>query len=386
MLDIFDEEFARNPWPVLSSLRNENAGVHRIATPDGPPAWLVTRFVDVHQCLLDDRLSTNIRFADGLDYQGFAVGAPLDIFQTSDADDLARMRQALVAELAPRRLDQWTAHTFQLFEPMLHQLHGVTEFDFIDRIAIPLPAVLLGDLLGLPDDARDQLLAWANSTLRPNGAPRARDTLASMQKIIEIVIAHGHRSTDHTLLTRLITANRVKVTELAGLLFYLLFVWYEVLVDLLAGSVWALSNNHEQLEALRLGSDPSGAVDELLRFLSPQVLAGPRFAITDIKLGGHTIAAGQTALLCLASANRDPQRFAHSDELDLTRAPQPHLALGHGTHACLGAALVRPVTAAVLSQLYHHWPRLHATGHRDAIAWRCGFRHRGPLTLPVKTS
>lgn len=383
MLDIFDEDFARNPWPVLSSLRDKDAGVHRVATPDGPPAWLVTRFADVHQCLLDDRLSTNVRFADGVDYQGFAVPAPLDVFQTSDADDLARLRQALVTELAPRRLDQWSAQAAQLIEPTLRQLQGVTEFDFVDRVAIPLPAVILGELLGLPNGARDRLLAWANLTMRPGAAPRARDTLASMREIIAIVIEYGHRGEEQTLLTRLIAASTVKSNELAGLLFYLLFVWYEVLIDLLAGSVLALSSSHGQLEALR-GSDQTRAVDELLRFLSPQVLAGPRFAVADVEIGGHTIAAGQTALLCLAAANHDPQRFDRPDELDLTRSPKPHVALGHGTHACVGAALVRPITAGVLTQLYTQWPRLKVTDHEDAIAWRSGFRHRGPLALAVK--
>lgn len=383
MLDIFDEEFARNPWPMLASLRDKGGGMHRVATPDGPPAWLVTRFRDVHQCLLDDRLSTNVRFADGVDYQGFAVPAPLDVFQTSDADDLARLRQALVAELAPRRLDEWTAQASQLIEPTLRQLQKVPEFDFVGRVAIPLPAAILGELLGLPDDARDRLLAWANSTMHPGAAPRARDTLTSMQEIIAIIIEYGHRSAEQTLLTRVIAANSVKANELAGLLFYLLFVWYEVLMDLLAGSVLALSNSHEQLEALR-GSDQTGAVDELLRFLSPQVLAGPRFAVTDVKIGGHTIIAGQTALLCLASANHDPQRFDRPDELDLTRPSKPHVALGHGAHACVGAALVRPITAGVLNQLYTRWPGLKVIDHEDAIAWRSGFRHRGPLALAVK--
>jgi cytochrome P450 len=323
VLDIFDEEFARNPWPVLSALRSEGGGVHRVTTPDGPPAWLVTRFADVHQCLLNDRLSTNVRFADGIDYHGFAVPAPLDAFQTSDANDLARLRQALVAELAPRRLDEWPAQAAQLIEPTISQLQGCAEVDFVDRVAIPLPAVILSELLGLPDDARDQLLAWANATMRPGEAPRARDTLTSMREIIAIAIEYGHQSTDQTLLTRLITASNMKTNELAGLLFYLLFVWYEVLIDLLAGSVLALSSNHEQLHALRLGSDQTAAVDELLRFLSPQVLAGPRFAVADVKIGGHTIAAGQTALLCLASANHDPDRFDRPDELDLTRPPSP---------------------------------------------------------------
>ncbi|MFR9750131.1 cytochrome P450 [Nocardia sp. 004] len=380
---MFGEGFARNPWPVLSSLRDDSGGVHRVATPDGPPAWLVTRAADVHRCLLDNRLSTNVRFAKGSDYRGFAVPAPMDAFQTSDPDDLARLRRGLIAELAPRRLGEWTTRISQLIAPTINRLERVDDIDFVDRVAVPLPAVILGDLLGLPDDARDRLLAWAESTMRADAAPRARDTLASMQQITSIVIEHGRATPDRSVLARLITDGQLSGDQLTGLVFYLLFVWYEVLIDLLAGSVLALSNRPRQLDTFRCG-DQLAAVDELLRYLSPQMLAGPRFPVVDVAIGGHVIPAGQTILLCLASANHDPERFDRPDELDLSRSPQSHMALGHGSHACIGAALVRPITAGVLDQLFSRWPELRVTNDENAITWRSGFRHRGPRALPIR--
>ena len=78
VLDVFDAGFAAHPWPVLRDLRNDG-GVHRIRTPDGPAAWLVTRYEDVRSGLLDDRLSTHVRYATGDDYRGFAVPPPLDV-------------------------------------------------------------------------------------------------------------------------------------------------------------------------------------------------------------------------------------------------------------------------------------------------------------------
>ncbi len=127
-------------------------------------------------------------------------------------------------------------------------------------------------------------------------------------------------------------------------------------------------------------------MDELLRYLSPQVVSGPRFATAELDIAGHTIGSGDTVLLCLAAANHDPDIFDNPAELDLSRTNNPHLGLGHGGHSCLGTALVRAITGAVLETLLlgSRTPTL-ACDPRD-IQWRSGFRHRGPLELPVVLS
>ncbi|MFE6859439.1 cytochrome P450 [Nocardia sp. NPDC057668] len=384
MLSIFDEEFARDPWQVLRSLR-DGGGAHRVATPDGPPAWLVTRYSDVREGLLDARLSTNLRYSAGADYRGFAVPEPLDVFQRSDLDELARLRGRVTGQL--RRAGEWSGQAGKLMRERLAELDGAGDFDFVEQVALPLPALILGELLGLPDVERDALARWAAATLRPEAAPRARDTLATMAEIVEAVIAHGRAGSADTMLGRLVRDEShgpaADSGELPGLLFYLLFVWYEVLMDVLAGAVLTLSGRPDQLAAVRTAAESAAPVDELLRFLSPQVLAGPRFAVTDLVIGGKTVAAGETVLLCLAAANHDPERFADPGVLDLARTPNPHVALGHGAHACVGAGLLRPVLGAVLAELYGHWPGLHATVAEREVRWRSGFRHRGPLRLPV---
>ncbi|RDI41762.1 cytochrome P450 [Nocardia mexicana] len=382
MLRIFDRDFARDPWPMLRSLRNAG-GVHRVETPDGPPAWLVTRFEDVRAGLLDDRLTPVARYSAGSDYRGFAVPAPLDAFQNSDPDDHARIRRVVVGELRPRRLGEWTDAAAALVRPNLRRLDDIREFDFVGQVAVPLPAAVLGELLGLSAPVRESLLAWANSTLAADAAPPARDTLATMGTIITAAIEHARRSGEDTMLGRLARADGLSSGELASLVFYLLFVWYEVLVDVVAGAVLVFSAGPDRLDAWLSGIDRPTAVDELLRYLSPQVLAGPRFAMTDIAIGEYSIAAGDTVLLCLAAANRDPEIFDMPDELDLRRSPNPQLSLGYGIHACAGTGLVRPVLAAVLDGIYAHWPKLRVTVDAQTVSWRSGFRHRGPLTLPV---
>ncbi|WP_330232670.1 cytochrome P450 [Nocardia sp. NBC_00508] len=388
MTDVFDPEFARDPWPTLDRLRT-GGGVHRIRTPDGPPAWLVTRYGDVRAGLLDHRLSTQVRYANSDDYRGFAVPPPLDNLLNAAPADHARLRGLVTAELSPRRLAEWSGLAPDLVNSLLRDLDSGEPIDFVEQLAVPLPAAVLGELLGLDEPTRERLRGWANSTLLPSGSPpRARDTLTTMLAIITDTTAHARTHRTNTVLGRLVAAHMDSgsptADELAGLLFYLLFVWYEVLVDLVAGSVLTLLGRPDQRELLRAMPDKQGAVDELLRYLSPQVLAGPRFATAELTIGETTIQPGQTVLLCLASANHDAEIFARPEELDLTRDRGAQLALGYGVHACLGNALVHTVTAAVLDHVLTRWPDSVLLVDEREIVWRSGFRHRGPLALPMK--
>ncbi|MET9027342.1 cytochrome P450 [Nocardia sp. NPDC004168] len=386
MTDVFDSDFARNPWPTLERLRIEG-GVHRVRTPDGPPAWLVTRYRDVRAGLLDERLSTRVRYAQGDDYRGFSVPPPLDAMLSAAPADHARLRGLVTSELSPRRLAEWTDRAPRLVDSLLHEDDSGETVDLVERLAVPLPAAVLGELLGLDDHTAERLRGWAHSTLLPSAAPpRARDTLATMLAIIADATARAPRS--DTALGRWVGAHRAcgspTGAELTGLLFYLLFVWYEVLADLIAGSVLTLLGSPGLRQTWYALGDKRSAVDELLRHLSPQVLAGPRFATTDLVIGDTTIAAGQTVLLCLASANHDPEIFPRPAVPDLARDRADQLALGYGMHACLGNALVHTVTAAALEHVLTRWPDAALAVDEREIAWRSGFRHRGPLTLPVR--
>jgi len=388
VLDVFYAGFAAYPWSTLRDLRNDG-GVHRIRTPDGPPAWLVTRYADVRAGLLDERLSTHIRHARGEDYRGFVVPPPLDVsFLNAEPADHARLRRIVTAELSPRRLAEWTSTAPDLVASCLKSIDA-GPVEVITSLAVPLPAAVLGELLGLAETERQALLNWATTTLVPSATPpRARDTLGTMLALITAVAQRARTEPTDTVLARLVHGRDedhvLSADELAGLLFYLLFVWYEVLVDLVAGSMAALLPRPDQAELLRAGHVPAdAAVDELLRYLSPQVLAGPRFAITDLEIGAHTIPAGETVLLCLAAANHDPACFIDPETVDLARAHNPHLGLGYGGHSCLGTALVRTITGTLMQQLLTRWPDSRLAVPESEIAWRSGFRHRGPLALPV---
>ena len=120
-------------------------------------------------------------------------------------------------------------------------------------------------------------------------------------------------------------------------------------------------------------------MEEFLRFDSP-VQATDRIATRDVEIGGKRIRAGQFVVLLLAAGNRDPERFADPDRLDLGRPDNRHLAFGQGAHFCLGAHLARVETRIALERLLQRFPNFEADA--DDVTWRASLTLRGPASLP----
>jgi cytochrome P450 len=169
-----------------------------------------------------------------------------------------------------------------------------------------------------------------------------------------------------------------------SLAFLILFAGYENTVQLIGTAVLALLQHPDQLAALR--ADPSqlpAAIEEFARYDGPALLAIRRFPLADVTIGDVTVPAGETVLLSLAAANRDPRRFPDADRFDLGRDTAGHLALGHGIHYCVGAPLARLETRIALTALLERLPDLQLDGDPGDLRWRPSLRARGLLTLPV---
>jgi cytochrome P450 len=155
----------------------------------------------------------------------------------------------------------------------------------------------------------------------------------------------------------------LSVDELGMFLVQLLVAGNETTRHAISGALVALAEHPEQLD--RLAADPAlvpSAVEEVLRWTTP-VVSFLRTAVEDTELGGASVAAGDPVLLLYAAANRDPAEFGPSaGDFDVARAPNRHVALGHGPHFCLGAALARLELSAVLEGVVQRWRRLEPGG------------------------
>ncbi|MEV7003151.1 cytochrome P450 [Streptomyces sp. NPDC093982] len=381
-----------HPYDVYRRLR-DTAPVHRIAGPDGSPAWLVTRYDDVRETLADPRLSLDKRHAAPGSYRGLALPPALDAnLLNMDPPDHTRIRRLVGRAFTPRRVEQLRTPIRRTADRLLDALgpHGTA--DLIASYAAPLPITVICDLLGVPDQHRRDFREWTDALVAPDPArpQAAKEAVVAMLGFFTRLLADKRTEPADDLLCDLIAVrdtdgDRLSEDELMSLAFLILFAGYENTVQLIGNAVLALLDHPEQLAALR--ADPSRiplAVEEFARYDGPALLAIRRFPTEDVTIGGVTVPAGDTVLLSLSAADRDPARFPDPDRLDLGRDASGHLALGHGIHYCLGAPLARAETEIALAALLERFPEL-ALADGD-LRWRRSLRARGLLALPVTYS
>lgn len=389
-MDLADE-LINDPYGVYEQLRTTSP-VHRIRGADGRPAWIVTRYKDVRAGLADPRLSLDKKHAQAGTYQGLQLPPALDAnLLNMDPPDHTRIRRLVGKAFTPGRVSQLRTPTRAVADRLLDELGHEGSADLIAAYAAPLPITVICELLGIPGERRGDFRAWTQALIAPDPSqPDAAElAIGAMMRFFVALIAHKRKSPEDDLLSDLIAVRdsedgQLSEDELMSLVFLILFAGFENTVQLIGNAVWALLQHPEQLAALR--NDPSmipAAVEELARYEGPALLAIRRFPTEDVTIGGVAVPAGETVLLSLSAANRDPMRFTDPERLDIERDASGHVALGHGVHYCLGAPLARAETEIALTALLERFTVLELDGD-DAARWRSSLRARGLKSLPVR--
>lgn len=362
--------------------------VHQATTPDGAPVWLVTRYRDVKTALNDPRLSLNkIHARDG--YRGYALPPALDAnLLNLDPPDHTRLRRLISQVFTARRVSQLRPQIQAITDDLLDAVDTAQPVDLMGSLAVPLPVNVIGELLGVPAAERGQFRTWTTTLTTPARPADAAQAVANMQGYLTDLIARKRAEPADDLISAMIAArdhnDRLNEDELTSLAFLTLWAGYEASVHLIGNGILELLRHPDQLALLR--SRPEllpAAADELLRYTGPIPYAIRRFPTENIEIAGTAIPAGATVLLCLAAANRDPDRFPTPDTLDITRSDTAHLAFGHGIHHCLGAALARLETEIALGTLLNRYPRITLAINARNLRWHPSFRSRGLLELPI---
>jgi cytochrome P450 len=218
-------------------------------------------------------------------------------------------------------------------------------------------------------------------------AKEASDTVVAM--LGELVRTKQQQPGDD-LVSGLINARdgdeRLDNQELLSTIFQLIVAGHDTTTSLIGNSVVALLRNPDQLGRLR--ADPTklaAAVEELLRYDAPVPHATFRYAVEPVTIGDATIPAGAQVIISLAAANRDSDRYADPDALDIDRAESRHIAFGHGIHHCLGAVLARMEGQLAIGSLLRRFPQLRLAVPVDELHWDHGdgLVLRGLAELPV---
>ncbi|MBA5226170.1 MULTISPECIES: cytochrome P450 family protein [Streptomyces] len=405
---LFDWEFAANPYPAYAWLRTHSP-VHRTRLPSGVEAWLVTRYADARRALADPRLSKNPAHHDEPAHARGRTGIPgerkaelMTHLLNIDPPDHTRLRRLVSTAFTPRRVAEFAPRVQELTDRLIDGFAARGEADLIHEFAFPLPIYAICDLLGVPREDQDDFRDWAGMMIRHGKGPRG-GVARSVKKMRGYLAELIHRKREalpaeaapgEDLVSGLIRASdegeHLTENEVAAMAFILLFAGFETTVNLIGNGTHALLTHPEQRARLQdsLAAGDMGlletGVEELLRFDGPVELATWRFATRPLTLGGQDIAPGEAVLVVLAAADRDPERFAEPDVLDLTRRDNQHLGYGHGIHYCLGAPLARLEGRTALATLLTRLPDLRLAVDSTELRWRGGLIMRGLRTLPVE--
>lgn len=381
--------FHENPYPTYRWLREQ---VPVCEQPDA--SFIVSRFADLDMIYRDTKRFLSDKkqvFAPK-----YGVDSPLYEHHTTslvfnDPPLHTRVRKVMVGALNPRALAQMEPGLIVMVDRLLDNMDGETEL--IHGFAGAIPIELIGNLLGIPADAREPLRDWSLAilgALEPalsaeqlaTGNQAVTDFLAYLREIIEDRRTNPlDPATD--VLTRLIQADDdggLTDVELYQNCIFILNAGHETTTNLIGNTLALLDQDRAARAELLANPDLiNTAVDEFLRMESPNQF-GNRLTTEEITLHGTTIAAGSDLHLCIGAANRDPAQFDDPDTLRLDRHPNKHHAFAGGAHTCVGATLARMEGRIAVGRFLQRFPNYTLTKG----AKRAGrIRFRGFERLPA---
>lgn len=391
---LMDPEVLANPYPLYHRLRREDP-VH---WDPYLHAWVVTRYADVltvFQRFSAQRTPT----PEQLTALGLASLAPLAQVMVRqmlflDPPAHARVRGLASQAFTPRRVERLRSHIQDITHSLLDAVRDKGQMEVIADLARPLPAIVTAELLGVPISDWRQLTAWSadfaqvlgNFQHNPERAPQVLRSLGEMTAYFQAAVAqqrmHPREGLIGALLTAEVDGDRLSEEEVVANTIVTMVGGQETTTNLIGNSILTLLRHPEELERLRedLSLLPP-AVEELLRYESPSQHTA-RLAPEDVVLGGKLIGKRQAVIAVMGAANRDPERFAEPDRLDLGRQDNRHVAFAWAAHFCFGAPLARIEGQVALEAVLRRMPRLRLAG--GPLQWRENLGLRGLTALPVK--
>jgi cytochrome P450 len=358
-----------DPAPELAELR-AGKGIERIRTTFGMEAWVVTRFADVREVLSDPVRFSNARLQEAGRAPGLPPVSPEERAQqlagnllAADPPEHTRLRRMLTPEFTVRRMRRLEPRIREIVDEHLDAMerHGPPA-DLVAEFALPVPSLVICELLGVPYADRAQFQARSNRQLDLSRSVEdrmraARESRAYMAKLV----AGAQADPGEDMLGMLVRDHGDDLTtdELVGIASLLLLAGHETTANMLGLGTLALLRHPDQLAIVR--DEPErvdAAVEELLRWLSIVHTGTAKMATVDTEIAGQRIAAGDLVMCALPTANRDPELRTRSDGLDVTRGGAGHVAFGHGIHHCLGAPLARMEMKIAFPALLRRFPGL----------------------------
>jgi cytochrome P450 len=378
------------PDPLYAQLQREEP-VCRVQMPYGRPAWLVTTYELAKIVFSDPRFSrAAILGMDSPRENPVDFDQVPDSITNMDPPNHTRIRQLVSKAFTPRRVEQLRPRARKIAAGLIDDMMAAgPPADLVQGFSFALPAIVICELLGIPEADRHQFRRWTDGIVSTStvGPQEQQETFLSLLGYFGQLFAERRERPGADLLSGLVQArdneDRLTETELLILGITLLVAGYETSAHQITNMVYTLLTQPEQLDMLR--ADPElipDAVEEMLRYIALGSAINARVATVDVQLGEVLVRAGEPVLTASAAANRDPSVFDCPDELHITRHPNPHLAFGHGPHFCLGAHLARMELQVSMELILSRFPGLRLAVPESDLAWQQGIM-RGLTAFPL---
>ncbi|MGW3653436.1 cytochrome P450 [Streptomyces sp. NPDC000878] len=379
-----------DPPPVLRDLQ-QDARLRRVRLWNGSTPWLVTRYEDQRTLLGDPRVSSDPA-TPGYPLSSAVTGETNISFILKDDPEHARLRRMVTAAFTVKRTRAMRPGIQKLTDDLIDSLlAGPRPVDLVEAFALPLPSLVICDLLGVPYADHDFFQDNSRILIKRDIDPEERlaastNLLTYLDDLMGAKIAAPGDDLLSGLVGR-IEAGELSRNEAAQMGVLLLVAGHETTANMIALGTLALLQHPGQLALLRDSDDPkliASAVEELLRYLNITHSGRRRAALEDIEFAGEVIRAGEGIIAPNDIANRDADAFPDPDRLDLTRDARRHIAFGFGVHQCLGQPLARLELEVVYGTLYRRIPTLRLATDLENITFKHDGSVYGVYELPVE--
>lgn len=382
------------PPPDVMALA-EARPLSRVRIWDGSTPWLITGYKQVRELFSDSRVSVDDRVAGFPHWNEGMLSTvhkrPRSVF-TSDGEEHTRFRRMLSKPFTFRRVEGLRPTIQQITDDHIDKmLAGPQPADVVAAIALPVPSLVISQMLGVPYEDAEMFQHHANVGLARFAA--AEDTMKGamslhkyLAQLVEAKMENPGEDAVSDLAER-VKAGELSVKEAAQLGTGLLIAGHETTANMIGLGVLALLENPDQAAVIREAEDPkilANAVEELLRYLSIIQNGQRRVALEDIHIGGETIRANEGIIIDLAPANWDAQAFAEPDRLYVHRSgADRNVSFGYGRHQCVGQQLARAELQIVFQTLLRRIPTMALAVPIEEVPFKHDRLAYGVYELPV---
>jgi cytochrome P450 PksS len=401
--DLFAPEALVNSYPLYKRMRSEDP-VHYC---EEGGYWILTRYRDVEAALRDERLSSDrttlyinqLGSMDVKEIQNF-LDLTSKMMVERNPPDHTRLRKLANQGFTTRAIESWRDIIQNTTDRLLDKVQNHGGMDVVSDLSVPLPALIIPEIFGVPETDRANLLEWARDITKIFGAAggstseieelarKADKAAVQVGALIRELVEQRLRQPETDMISLLSVAyeeQRFNLEEISSQCVTILNAGMLTTTDQISNGVNALLCHPDQLQKLQ--KNPTlinSAVEEIIRF-DTSVPFFFRIAKQDLTIGGKDIPAGSVIALGLGAANHDPQKFDSPEVFNITRSPNEHLGFGAGIHFCLGAVLARMELTICFTTLLRRLPHLSFAPDKQAIPTKYkSLILKGFDSLPVK--